>query len=169
MSKAYAKKYPEKVKPSRTTPEMREHVQRRGTVDEDGNIVYLTEQAHKDRCNINSIMAKYDKNGLITHISKFESEFGDTTGIEFKQMMDKVASARSSFEELPSKIRKRFDNDPTKLLQFMDDASNREEAIKLGLIRNTWTEETDGLGEHNKTGQHDHKPPLPLKEDKPSD
>lgn len=151
MSKKFAEQNPDKVK-AYTTPEMREHCKRPGRVDQDGNPIYFTEQAHKDRCDVNKIMRKYDKSGLITHVSKFEAEFGDTTGIEFKSMMDKISSAQSSFNELPSAIRTRFDNEAYKLLQFMDDPNNRDEAIKLGLVRSTWTPETDGLGEHVPEG-----------------
>lgn len=161
MSDAYAKKYPKQVKKSLTTPAMRKHVSRPGNHDEDGNPIYFTEQAHRERCDINSILNKYDKNGLITHISKFEAEFGDTTGVEFKAMQDKVSAARSSFARLPSKIRKEFENSPMKLLSFMDDPNNREKAINLGLIKRTWTQETDGLGEHILKGDNVTKPRPP--------
>lgn len=36
----------------------------------------------------------------------------------------------------------------------MEDPSNRDEAIELGLIDKNWTENTDGLGEHVPEGQN---------------
>lgn len=150
MSQAFADKYGEG--PKTTSPELREFLQRPGDHDEEGNIVYTTEQAHKDQTDINKIIDRFDKEGLIKGVQKFEGKFGDFTGIDFKTMQDQVAGAKSQFEALPSEIRARFENQPYKLLEFMDDPNNREEAIELGLIRKEWTEETDGLGEHVPEG-----------------
>lgn len=151
-----------------TTPDMRMHCQRPGTTDDDGNIVYFTEQSHKDRCEINKIIRKYDQNGIINHVSKFEAQYGDVSGIEFKSAQDKVLNAKKMFNELPSHIRKRFENSPAKLLSFMDDANNREEAIKLGIIRADWTIDSDGIGEHVKQGKNvqkkEIKEPAPTEE-----
>ena len=131
---------------------MRNFCQRPGKVDENGNIQYTTEQHHKLECDINNIIKKYDRTGLITHVSKIEAKYGDLTGMDFKIMRDQVANATSMFEALPAEIRKEFDNDPAKLITFMEHPGNRERAIKLGLIDGEWTEETDGLGEHVPKG-----------------
>lgn len=133
---------------SATTPEMRTLCQRPGKRDKDGNIVYFTEQNHKNECDINKLIRKYDKTGLINHINKIEAKFGDMTGLDFRDMNDKIISARNMFDGLPSEIRNRFDNDVQKLLAFMDDPNNRDEGIKLGLIKKSYKEEEDGFGEH---------------------
>lgn len=147
MSREYVLKTgaAEKVK---TSSAMRTFCQRPGRHDKDGNPIYKTEQSHKKECDINNIIRKYDKQGIITHVSKFEAQFGDMTGLEFQTMQNKVLSAKEQFGKLPSKIRKRFGNNPKELLAFMEDSNNREEAIKLGLINERWTPQTDGLGEH---------------------
>lgn len=147
MSKFYCQKFNVQSDPT-TSPEMRVLCTRPGRVDENGDIQYTTEQSHKDQCNINNIIQKYDKHGLITHVSRFEASFGDVSGADFKAMADKVAAAKSAFNNLPSKIRNRFANDPTQLLSFMDNPNNRDEAIKLGLISPLWSPDQDGLGEH---------------------
>lgn len=128
--------------------EIRNFTRRPGRTDDDGNIVYTTEQAHKDMCNVNNIIRKYDKTGLISHVSRIEAKFGDMTGIDFKTMADTVAQTTSLFQNLPSNIRNRFENDPGKLLAFMEDPANRDEAISLGLIKESWPENLDGIGEH---------------------
>lgn len=140
-----------------TNEDMRIHSQRPGKRNEDGTIQYFTEQAHKNECDVNKIVRKYDKNGIITHITRYEAQFGDLTGIDFKTAQDRIASAKSEFEKLPSEIRNRFKNQPHELLSFMDDPGNRQEAIKLGLIRNDWTEATDGIGEHIKDPEKERK------------
>lgn len=146
-----------------TTPEMRRFCQRPGRRDKDGNIVYFTQQKHKKECDVNEIIQKYDKNGLITHVSKFEAKFGDMTGLDFKRALDTVRSAQSMFEELPAEVKRRFRQSPEELLRFMEDPGNRAEAIELGLIDSRWTEATDGLGEHVLEGENviQEEEPLP--------
>jgi len=149
MSKAYREKFNTEIEPI-TPPELRDYSKRPGQKDAEGNIQYFTEQSHKDQCNINSIVAKYDKTGVLVHINQFEAQFGDMAGEDYKTMLDTILDAKRNFSKLPSHIRKRFQNNPEKLLAFMEDPKNRDEAVKLGLINKMWTEETDGLGEHIK-------------------
>jgi phage internal scaffolding protein len=150
MSKDYREKNPDAEVPVITSPEMRKHSQRPGKKDEHGNPLYFTEQAHKRETDVNEIVKKYDKTGLITHIANFEAKFGDMTGMEFQKAQEMVANAKSQFEMLPSEIRNRFANDPMNLLKFMEKKENRDEAIKLGLIHPDTPENKDGLGEHVK-------------------
>lgn len=147
MGKAY-RDATGKIGSKKTTKQMRELSQRPGTRDEDGNLVYMTEQSHKDMCDVNKIIRKYDRDGLITHVSKFEAHFGDVTGLEFKAAQDQVIAAQRMFDDLPSNIRKEFGNDPGNLLSFMDNPDNRDKAIELGLIRGDWSIDQDGIGEH---------------------
>jgi hypothetical protein len=173
MSEAFKQKFGTK-KVSKAA--MREWCQRPGKRNKDGTIQYFTEQHHKRECDVNEIIKKYDKQGIITHVSKFEARFGDMSGADFKSMQDKITGAISMFNELPSGIRNRFDNSPAELLHFMDNPNNRQEAIDLGLIRESWTPETDGLGEHIKEGENvnvsdkkreqQEQPELPLKPNK---
>lgn len=134
----------------KTSAIMRQACQRPGDLDEEGNLIYITEQSHKDNCDVNKIIKKYSKTGLINHVSQFEASYGDALSMDFKQANDFVIGAQKKFDELPSNIRKRFKNSAYELLEFMEHPENRPEAIKLGLIRGDWTSETDGLGEHIK-------------------
>lgn len=94
-----------------------------------------TRQSFAAECDINNIMARYMKTGALEHVARVVPRFGDVTGQDFQQAMDLVANARSAFEDLPSALRSRFDNDPAMLLEFMQDPENRAEAVKLGLVR----------------------------------
>ncbi len=154
MSKKFRKKFGDA---EITNQQMREFLQHPGATDENGNLIYFTEQHHKKECDVNLIIKKYDKTGLINHVAKFEGKFGDLTGMEFKEMQDKIANAKTMFEELPAEIKKEFDNTPEKLLSFMEHDENRDRAIELGLINADWTEETDGLGEHVLEDEHKKK------------
>lgn len=94
-----------------------------------------TKQEFKDQCQIQSILNKYQKTGMVTHLAKHHAQYGDFSNIsDFQSAMSAVANAVDTFESLPSSIRKRFNNDPRSLLGFIEDSSNYEEAVKLGLI-----------------------------------
>ena len=86
-------------------------------------------------CDINNIMKKYQKTGVIDFVNTHQAQYGDATGIDFQQAMERVSKSREMFADLPSSIRKRFDNDPAQFLDFVNDANNTEEARRMGLIR----------------------------------
>jgi phage internal scaffolding protein len=152
MSKEYREKFGTEIEPT-VNEEMRKYCQRPGVYDEEGKPQYFTEQHHLKECDVNNIIKKYDSTGILSHINQIEAKYGDMSGNDYKTMLDTVMKARDDFNELPSKIRKRFRNNPEELLRFMEDPTNRKEAIELGLIKGEWTEETDGLGEHIKSDQ----------------
>jgi phage internal scaffolding protein len=132
--------------------------------DKDGNRIRLTQQSGADETNINNILKKFDKTGLITHVSKIEATYGEMTGLDLKTAQDTVTGAQTMFNALPVEIRNRFKNDPVELLTFMENPDNREEAIELGLIKKSWSEATDGLGEYVPEGGN-----LDKNEDKDND
>lgn len=90
-------------------------------------------QSFKDECDINRIMAKYQKTGALSWLSRNEGRYEDVSGFEFQSAMNVVASANEMFADLPSSIRKRFGNDPAEFLAFMGDPENAPEMIRLGL------------------------------------
>lgn len=79
----------------------------------------MTEQHHEKHCNINNIMAKYQKTGLIDHVKKHGGTYGDVTGQEFKEAQDLIASQKSIFYELPSSVRDQLGNDPANYLNLV--------------------------------------------------
>lgn len=94
----------------------------------------LTRQEFAQECDINVILARYQASGEIDFLNKHAPQYMDTTAVDFQTAMETVANAQSAFNDLPSHIRDRFENDPAKLLDFVHKDANREEAIKLGLI-----------------------------------
>lgn len=93
-----------------------------------------TKQAFREECNINTIMAKYQRTGLIEAVNKIQPQYADVAGVDFHFCMDQLVKAQEMFLELPSSVRKRFHNDPGEFLSFVGDPANRDEAVKLGLI-----------------------------------
>jgi len=96
-----------------------------------------TKQSFKKECDINAIMAKYQKTGAITHFAKHSPQYGIADGQTFQDAMNLVCEAQEMFNELPSSIRSRFGNDPAAFLDFVNDEGNADEMEKLGLIQKT--------------------------------
>lgn len=94
-----------------------------------------TKQEFQNECDINQIMARFDKTGVLAFTNRFQPQYGDCTGIEFQNSMETIATGRSMFQELPSGLRARFKNDPAAFLDFIHDDRNYEEARELGLLR----------------------------------
>lgn len=107
---------------------------KRPTVDCGGPRKSMTKQAHKEECDINSIMRKFQKTGALTHFAKHEGAYGFATSVDFTTACQIVAQGKSMFEELPSEIRGRFENDPAKFLEFVQNPENQEEMRELGLV-----------------------------------
>lgn len=94
-----------------------------------------TLQSFAEESEMNNILAKYAKTGVITHLAKHGPNYPDLpTGLDFHSAMNLVVDAQTMFNELPSNIRSRFVNDPVQFLEFMTTAGNDAEMIELGLM-----------------------------------
>jgi len=89
-----------------------------------------TKQSFKEECDINNIVRAYRPNQNGTRIYQFD----DYTNVDFFEMQNSVAAGTEKFLELPSHIRKKFDNNVGNLIRFINDKNNKTEAITLGLI-----------------------------------
>ena len=95
--------------------------------------ISLTKQSFKDETNINKIMEKFQRTGAIDHYAKYAPNYDDATSDDLHTSLNIIADANSMFEELPSSIRKKFENNPQKFLDFVQDPKNLEEMRELGL------------------------------------
>lgn len=93
-----------------------------------------SQQQFKDQCDVNKIVARYKKTGIVTHLRGGDGQYGDFSDIgTYHEAIQRVLDANKEFMKLPAAIRNRFGNDPQQLMTFLDDPSNNEEAIKMGL------------------------------------
>ena len=81
----------------------------------------MTQQHFKDECDINQILARYQKTGVIDHVNRYAEQYGDMDGATFHEHMEQIARAQNMFEALPATARDHFRNDPA---QFLDYVSN---------------------------------------------
>lgn len=106
-------------------------------VDENGEeAVGKTEQCHKNECDINNVIKKYDKHKIFTHVNNTIGHYGDYTEVdEFAVALNKVAKAQELFDALPSEIRKEFNNDPGDYIEFVTNPENMDKMVEMGLAK----------------------------------
>jgi len=99
----------------------------------------MTQQHHKNECDVNQIVAKAKKRGFLTDPltgDRREPLFGDFSEAEdYHTARIRIAQADEKFLQLPAALRRRFNHDPAQLLNFLEDENNRDEAAKLGLLK----------------------------------
>lgn len=94
-----------------------------------------TKQSFKAECDVNGIMARYIKTGVLDFANRNQPRYADVTGATFQNAMTVIAGARSMFHQLPAAIRDRFKNDPGTFFDYVNNPANKAEAIELGLIQ----------------------------------
>lgn len=96
-----------------------------------------TIQSAKDECDINVILKKYAKTGVLPDMIKSNPQYGNFAElIDYQNSMEIVLKAQQQFQALSAQIRQRFNNDPATFLEFATNPSNATEMIKLGLATN---------------------------------
>lgn len=94
----------------------------------------LTEQHHKDACDISRILGRARETGMIEHTNRYEGTYGNYLGLpDFVDAQRKIAEAKSMFMSLPAQVRAEFDNEPGAFVDFMTDESNRAKIREMGL------------------------------------
>lgn len=123
--------------------------------DENGNVIRnrvtvdcsgdepLTEQSHKAEVDINEIIRRHDSTVLASTAALMANElrFDDVTGNDFQEAMFKVAKGNEAFMELPSELRKKFDNSPAMFMDFVQNPANLEQMYEMGLAIRPLVEE----------------------------
>lgn len=95
----------------------------------------MAKQSFKEQCDINAIMKRYEKTGIVEHAKRYGASYGDFTGADdYQDALAKVAAADEAFMSLPASIRKRFNNNPGDYFDFANDPANRNELIDMKLL-----------------------------------
>lgn len=93
-----------------------------------------TKQSFKDECDINNILSKYAKTGIVNHINQSEGQYGDfSSEQDYQKALNIVIEAQNTFASLPAEVRDKFANDPAQFLKFTEKEENIEELVKMGL------------------------------------
>lgn len=96
----------------------------------------LTNQADMESADINKIMARYEKTGVLIDTLGIERKpmYGDFSEVkDYHTSLAAIRRTEAAFGLLPAAIRNRFQNDPQALINFLEDPKNDKEAVELGL------------------------------------
>lgn len=96
----------------------------------------ICEQRLGHDLDMNAIVNRYNQGvysptPIVASQPKFASVFKPNM---YEDSLAYVREVQNEFNALPSDIRRKFDNDPNKMLNFVKDDKNIEEAYKLGLL-----------------------------------
>lgn len=93
-----------------------------------------TKSEFQDDTDINKIMARYKKTGMLPVARAAAQRFGDFSQVpSFTEMQHKIIAAHEMFDALPAVVRRQFGNDPGAFLAAADTQEGRELLKKLGL------------------------------------
>lgn len=94
-----------------------------------------TRQEFAAECDINTIMAKYERTGVINHYNDGTPQYLDLvdTPSDLMSAMAVLHSAEEAFMRLPASVRKNFDNDVHDFITFAEDKENLEQMREWGL------------------------------------
>lgn len=96
--------------------------------------VSRTKQAFKPVVDINNIVARFARTGMIEHVNRREPFYGDvSTIVDYQTCLNVVNKAKELFGNMSAKVRERFHNDPAEMISFLENPANLQEAIDLGM------------------------------------
>ena len=101
-----------------------------------------TKQSMKKETDINFIIDKFQKTGIITHENRYQGSYGEFASIDYQEALNTVIAAENMFMDLPSAVRKKFDNNPKLFLDFVTDEKNKDEMMELGLLKDRPVQES---------------------------
>lgn len=94
----------------------------------------MCQQQFLEECDINTLVKRFGLTGTLPQNVAMPLVGDFTEVVDFHTAQNLVIQSQEEFMKLPADVRKRFGNNPGAVLEFLDDVSNRDEAIKLGLI-----------------------------------
>jgi hypothetical protein len=91
-----------------------------------------TKQSFKDQTDINKIIQRAQIEGTLSHALKYPAAtYGEFTGVDLLGAFQQVERARAIFSELPSEVRREFNQDAFKFAAFASDPANIDRLTKL--------------------------------------
>jgi len=96
----------------------------------------MTKQSFKDTCDINAIVAKAVRSGMLPENGNPNPIYGDFSSVkDYQEGLNVILKAEAQFNSLPAMIRSQFQNDPAQFLEFATDPKNKDELVKMGLAK----------------------------------
>lgn len=101
----------------------------------------LTKQSFLPETSIDALLDKHARAGTLSHIQKYQGEYGSFIGFDFETAQAQIARANTMFEQLPAEVRREFHNDPAAFIDFVNDPANKDDlATKLPALAKQGTQ-----------------------------
>ena len=98
----------------------------------------MAQQHFKQESDVNYIVNRYLQTGQWENVSERPPVYADMSAfdgdMDLIRAYEAVERAEDGFMRLPSDLRKKLDNDPSKLVSWLFDEANRDDAVKFGLF-----------------------------------
>ena len=94
----------------------------------------ITEQYHKNDCDIHTILRRFVATGVLPTLDK-KAIYGDFSNVQtYQEAQNLIARTNEYFESLPARLRERFGNSTAQFIDFVNDPKNRKECEELGIF-----------------------------------
>lgn len=94
-----------------------------------------TDQSFLKDCEMSFIMAKFSKTGVVDHLNRYQGDYSDFSDAhDYHEALNAVIAADEMFMSLPADVRIKFDNNPGRFLDFVDNPDNMSEMVEMGLV-----------------------------------
>lgn len=107
---------------------------RRNRVLARSNDEVRTHQSFAEDADINRILGRYRTTGFVADVALGTPVYADfSDAASYMESLNKLNEAERLFAALPARVRARVENDPSKLIAFVEDPENADELVELGL------------------------------------
>lgn len=94
----------------------------------------MTRQEFAAECDINTLMKRYANTGVFSHVNNTQPRYLDLADTpDFMTCLNMMHEAQASFMRLPSAVRREFDNDPARFVEFALKEDNLPKLREWGL------------------------------------
>lgn len=94
----------------------------------------MTDRSQTSTVDINKIMARYKKTGVISHWNHRQPVYGDVSMVtDFRDAVELADTTWDHFMELDAHIRQEADNDPGRFLEMLSSVEGVQELVDAGL------------------------------------
>lgn len=95
----------------------------------------LTQQQFIEDADINTIVERFGLTGQVPQNVRMPLEGDFTEAVtDYRTALDMIRDADEAFMSMPAQVRKEFDNDPQKFMEFVANPANKDRAKELGLL-----------------------------------
>lgn len=92
------------------------------------------EQSHRDQCDVNEIIRRFKRNGLLDHQNHRQPMYGDfTAASSLQESIELVTAAQDDFDSIPAKVRAAALNSPVQFLEMLSTPEGVAILEKAGL------------------------------------